>query len=122
MALILQAISNQLRSLADDLENHVNQDILQFRLDKVTDDLARLNADMNVEVDQTVFDSLEEAARLLGMFSEPEEVTHGRPSYILPPNIIEAHLLWGHAAGDIAQVFGVCERTIRRRMVQYGIR
>ncbi|KAK1904397.1 Photosystem I P700 chlorophyll a apoprotein A2 [Dissostichus eleginoides] len=41
---------------------------------------------------------------------------------MLPPNVIEAHLRWGHTAGDIAQVFGVCERTIRRRMTQSGIR
>lgn len=65
---------------------------------------------------------LEQVAHQLYIQSESEVGTVGRPSYNIPPNVIEAHLLWGHTAEDIAQVFGVSERTIRRRMAQYGIR
>ncbi|TNN67497.1 hypothetical protein EYF80_022303 [Liparis tanakae] len=48
----------------DDLENHVHEDILQCRLDEVTDDLAQLVANMDVEVDQTLFGSLEDSLEM----------------------------------------------------------
>ena len=88
------------------------------------DDLAQLNAEMEVEVDPAVWASLQEVARQLCILSETEDedATFGRPSYFLPPDIIEAHLHLGHTDGDIAHLFSVSERTIRRRMAQYGIR
>ena len=57
---------------------------------------------MDVDVNPAVFESLQEVARQLEILSETEEATLGRPSYMLPPNVIEAHLRWGHTAGDIA--------------------
>lgn len=86
------------------------------------EDLVQISADMDVEVEVAVLESLQEILRQLHILSETEEATTGRPSYPLPPDIIEAHLLLGHTAGEIAQLFGVCERTVRRRMTQYGIR
>ncbi|MED6252580.1 hypothetical protein ATANTOWER_013893 [Ataeniobius toweri] len=77
---------------------------------------------MDVEVDSTILDSLEEVGRQLTIRLESEERKTGRPSIILPPEVIEAHLHFGHTAADIANLFGVSEQTIRRRMAQYGIR
>ncbi|XP_076843075.1 uncharacterized protein LOC143487790 [Brachyhypopomus gauderio] len=122
MAVFLRLIVNDLRSLANDFENHMPNDYLQFRLERVMDGLVQLSADLDVELDQTVLNVLQDVAHQLHVLSETEEVNVGRPSYNLPPNIIEAHLLLGHTAGNIAQLFGVSERTIRRRMAQYGIR
>ncbi|XP_034054342.1 uncharacterized protein LOC117534251 isoform X2 [Gymnodraco acuticeps] len=120
MDIDLRAIGDHLRSLADHLENGEPKDYVQFRVERCIEDLAQL--DMDVDVNPAVFESLQEVARQLEIFSETEEAPLGRPSYMLPLNVIEAHLRWGHTAGDIAQVFGVCERTIRRRMTQNGIR
>ncbi|XP_034063866.1 uncharacterized protein LOC117540973 isoform X2 [Gymnodraco acuticeps] len=120
MDIDLRAIGDHLRSLADHLENGEPKDYVQFRVERCIEDLAQL--DMDVDVNPAVFESLQEVARQLEILSETEEATLGRPSYMLPLNVIEAHLRWGHTAGDIAQVFGVCERTIRRRMTQNGIR
>ncbi|XP_034067491.1 uncharacterized protein LOC117543372 isoform X1 [Gymnodraco acuticeps] len=120
MDIDLRAIGDHLRSLADHLENGEPKDYVQFRVERCIEDLAQL--DMDVDVNPAVFESLQEVARQLEILSETEEATLGRPSYMLPLNVIEAHLRWGHTAGDIAQVFGVCERTICRRMTQNGIR
>ncbi|KAI9523800.1 hypothetical protein NQZ68_024322 [Dissostichus eleginoides] len=104
----------------DHLENGEPKDYVQFRVERCIEDLAQL--DMDVDVNPAVFESLQEVARQLEILSETEAATLERPSFMLPPNVIEAHLRWGHTAGDMAQVFGVCERTIRRRMTQNGIR
>ena len=84
-------------------------------MERCTEDLAQL--DVDVDVNPAVFESLREVARQLEILSETEEATLGRPSYMLPPNVIEAHLRWGHTAGDIPQVFGVCERTIIKEAI-----
>lgn len=121
METFVQATANDLRSLVQDSENNAPNDYLQFRLCRVIEDLVQFSADMDVEVEVAVLESLQEILCQLHILSETEEVTIGRPSYLLPPDIIEDHLLFGHTAGEIAQLFGVCERTIRRRMTQYGI-
>ena len=119
----VRAIAADLRALADSFDNSEPTDYLQFRFKRLLEDLAQLSADGDIEVD-VVLDGLQEAAHELQIRSVTEEegATFGRPQYILPPDIIEAHLLLGHTVGDIAQLFGVCERTIHRRMAQYGIR
>lgn len=81
----LRAIANDLRSLANDVENHLLHDFLHFRLDGLMDDLAQLNGDTDVEVDPAALDSRQEVARQLNFLSETEEDTIGRPTYILPP-------------------------------------
>ena len=124
MLSFLRGIPNGLRSLANDVENHAPKDNIQFHLDGLVNDSAQLNAEMEVEVDPAVWASLQEVARQLCILSETEDedATFGRPSYFLPPDIIKAHLHLGHTDGNIAHLFSVSERTIRRRMAQYGIR
>ncbi|XP_041855515.1 uncharacterized protein LOC121649050 [Melanotaenia boesemani] len=107
---------------AADIEQNEANDYLQFRLARIMEDLVQLQAEMDVEVDSAALDSLEEVARQLAIRSESEGTRTGRPSFILPPEVIEAHLHLGHTAADIAYLFRVSERTIRRRMAQYGIR
>ncbi|KAI4815800.1 hypothetical protein KUCAC02_005927, partial [Chaenocephalus aceratus] len=61
-----------------------------------------------VNINPAVFESLQEVARQLEILSETEEATLGRPSYMLPLNVIEAHLRWGpHLWGHRAGVRGV---------------
>ncbi|KAF7653785.1 hypothetical protein LDENG_00078570 [Lucifuga dentata] len=86
------------------------------------DDIAQLNAKLDVQIDLAVLDRLQEVAHDLHLLSDNQSATPGRPSYDLPPNIIETFLLWGHTTAKIAHLFGMCERTVRRRMTQYGIR
>lgn len=68
------------------------------------EDLFQLSADMGVEVDIAVLDSLQEVACQLHILFETEEATIGHPSCLSPPDMIEAHLLLGHIAGDTAEV------------------
>ncbi|XP_065119656.2 uncharacterized protein [Paramisgurnus dabryanus] len=120
MAGFLSTIANGLRLIANDL-GHARSDDLLVRLERLEDDLVQLSADMDVDLDPAVFAGLQDAAYQLHVRSETE-ANMGRPSYCLPSHVIKAHLLLGHTAGDIANLFEVCERTIRRRMTQYGIR
>ncbi|XP_047231291.1 uncharacterized protein LOC124874117 [Girardinichthys multiradiatus] len=107
------------RSLANDTDQN---DYLHFHFARVMEDFNQLQAEMDVEVDSTILDSLEEVGPQLAIRLESEERRTGRPSIILPPEVIETHLHFGHTAADITNLFGVSEWTIRRRMAQYGIR
>ncbi|MED6289167.1 hypothetical protein CHARACLAT_033544 [Characodon lateralis] len=109
----LTAIGNDLRSLANDIDQN---DYLHFRFARVMEDFNQLQAEMDVEVDSTILDSLEEVGHQLAIRLESEERRTERPSIILPPEVMETHLHFGHTAADIANSFGVSERTIRRRM------
>ncbi|XP_074519124.1 uncharacterized protein LOC141784985 [Halichoeres trimaculatus] len=123
MEVFVHTVASELRSLANEVENNSPNDYLQFRLDGLMEDLLQINAQMDNEVGVDVLDRLQEVAHQLHVLSETEEEkTVGRPSYLLPPEIIKVHLLLGHTVGDIACLFGVCERTVHRRMAQYGIR
>lgn len=117
----MQAIAGEIRSLANEVENSMPNDYLKFRLDGIMEHLLQVNTLIDFEVGMVVFQRLQEVAHQLHA-SEIEEKSVGRPSYLLPPDIIKVHLLLGHTAGEIAQLFGVCERTIHRRMAQHGIR
>lgn len=69
------------------------------------EDLFQLSADVGVEVDIAVLDSLQEVTCQLHILFETEEATIGRPSCLSPLDMmIEAHLLLGHTAGDTAEV------------------
>lgn len=76
----LRAVANNLRSLATSLDNNAANDYLQFRLERVMEDLVQLNADMDTDIDAAVLDSLQEVAHQLHILSETEEPRIGRPS------------------------------------------
>ncbi|XP_034534661.1 uncharacterized protein LOC117809076 [Notolabrus celidotus] len=119
----VRTVADELRRLAIEVENNPPNDYLQYRLHSLMEDFLQINAQMDIEVGVDVLDKLQEVARQLHVVSETEEEkTCGRPSYLLPPEVIKVHLLMGHTAGEIARLLGVCERTIRRRMAQYGIK
>ncbi|XP_072554131.1 uncharacterized protein [Paramormyrops kingsleyae] len=122
MAGFVRAVANDLRTIANEIENLAETDYVLYRVERSMDYIVQVYSEMDVDLDQTVFDGLQEVARQLYILAQKEEGNVGRPRYVLPPNIIEAHLLLGRTAGDIAQLFGVCERTVRRRMAEYGIR
>ena len=46
----------------------------------------------------------------------------GRLAFNIPSTVLEHQVLCGLSAGEIAQMFGVSKRTIRRRMKQNGLR
>lgn len=102
---------------------NISSDFLSFRLDRILRDLAQVPADRDIEVD-VVLAGLQEAAHELYLRSmrDEKQATFGRPRYVISLHLIEAHLLLGNSVPEIAQLFGVCERTIHRRMAEYGIR
>ena len=81
------AIVADLRALADGCENNAPTDFVLFRLERLTEDLAQLASDRDLEVD-VVLDRLQEAAHELQIQSvrEEGEARFGRPHYILPRN------------------------------------
>ncbi len=93
-----------------------------FRLDVLIDVLEELFADMDVEVQPEVLGSLLNISQHIQNLCESDCTTMGRPSYLLPISTIETYLSMGQTAGNIAKLFGVCERTIRNRMAQHGLR
>ena len=88
----------------------------------------QLSASTYTEVDPIVFNNLEEVEHSLsassgnGLMHAVDSGAVGRPSLVLPLDAVENYLLAGVSVRDIATLFGVGERTIRRRMADHGIR
>ncbi len=115
-------IARELRNLANEVDNNASNDYVLFRLDVLIDVLKELFADMDFEVQPEVLGSLLNISQHIQNLCESECTTMGRPSYLLPISTIETYLSMGQTAGNIAKLFGVCERTIRNRMAQHGLR
>ncbi|KAK5624048.1 hypothetical protein CRENBAI_019925 [Crenichthys baileyi] len=72
----LTAIANDLRSLANDIDQNEPNDDLHFRFARVMEDFNQLQAEMDVEVDSTILDSLKEVGQEGGA-----EERNGRGKY-----------------------------------------
>ncbi|KAK9970123.1 hypothetical protein ABG768_026090, partial [Culter alburnus] len=114
-------VVRELRNLANEVDNNVSTDYVLFRLDVLIDVIEQLFAD-NAEVQPEVFGSLLNISQHIRNQCESDGATVGRPSYLLPISTIETYLSMGQTAGNIANLFGVSERTIRSRMAQHGLR
>lgn len=53
---------------------------------------------------------------------EEAEIRPGRPRFDIPSKMLENNILSGFTAREIADKYGVSERTIRRQMQQNGLR
>uniref|UniRef100_A0A3Q3FKJ3 Integrase catalytic domain-containing protein n=1 Tax=Kryptolebias marmoratus TaxID=37003 RepID=A0A3Q3FKJ3_KRYMA len=115
-------IAEELRHVASLAEsNTVSDDYLLFRVDVLSEWLFQLAADTDNDADSIVVQILEEVACSLHK-SVYHTRTVGRPGYLLPADVLESFLLAGVSVMDIARLFGVSERTVHRRMAEYGIR
>ncbi|MED6240621.1 hypothetical protein ATANTOWER_024525 [Ataeniobius toweri] len=117
-----QTIAQELSHLASLAEsNTVSDDYLLFCVDILHERLLQLSADTDNEADPLVLQILEEVACRLHK-SVYHTRTVGRPGYLLAAEALESFLLAGVTVTDIAELFGVSERTVHRRMADYGIR
>ena len=109
--------------MADLVENeNVCPDFLLFRVEAIMANIGLVAAEMDTELDPLVLENLECVAHQIGVSSDSTSRIAGRPLYPLPITTIESYLLLGLTAVDIARLFGVSERTIRRRMAHNGLR
>ncbi|KAM4571929.1 uncharacterized protein V3H82_011460 [Fundulus diaphanus] len=120
-------VVSELRHLATVLENNANVisiDFIIFHLDALKERVFQLAAHMDTDVDNVVFQNLEEAAHLLNSVANVNHTPGiaGRPAYILPVDALEGLLHAGLPVGAIARLFGVSETTVHRRMAENDIR
>ncbi|XP_046902336.1 uncharacterized protein LOC124485073 [Hypomesus transpacificus] len=109
--------------MANLVENeNVCPDFLLFRVEAIMANIGLVAAEMDTELDPLVLENLECVAHQIGVSSDSTSRIAGRPLYPLPITTIESYLLLGLTAVDIARLFGVSERTIRRRMAHNGLR
>ena len=122
---------NWRRTLAGELRNLIEiagnacPDLMLFRVESILERLILLAETSDVEMNPVIFENLNEVASRL--FYLQEQSIHGgarpgRPSYDVPVNALESYLLAGVPVYNIAHLFGVSERTVRRRMAEHGIR
>lgn len=120
---IMLTVARDLRRLADTVEisSTLSADYILFRVDSSIHSLGQLAATFDVAVDPFVLEKLEQVTLILRHTGVNRNVT-GRPLLPIPASAIESYLLSGLRAREIAELFGVCERTIRYRMAQNGLR
>lgn len=76
------------------------------------------------DIDRRVTANLEEVLRRFSGTCALQEHTPGpgRLAFVIPNAVLEHLVLSGSPACQMAAMFGVSKRTIRRRMKQYGLR
>uniref|UniRef100_A0A673LH16 Integrase catalytic domain-containing protein n=1 Tax=Sinocyclocheilus rhinocerous TaxID=307959 RepID=A0A673LH16_9TELE len=114
-------VARDLRRLADTVEisSTLSADYILFRVDSSIHSLGQLAATFDVAVDPFVLEKLEQVTLILRRTGVNRNVT-GRPLLPISASAIEFYLLSGLRVREIAELFGVCERTIRYRMAQKG--
>ncbi|KAI7789825.1 hypothetical protein IRJ41_009953 [Triplophysa rosa] len=97
-----------------------DDDFILLRAEAILDTLVQFAAVTNSVVDPTVFNNLRNVVQRLQAASDTGcSIGPGLPSYDIPLEKLKMYLLNGFTALEIADLFGVSERTIRRRMEQY---
>ncbi|KAF4094687.1 hypothetical protein G5714_023765 [Onychostoma macrolepis] len=83
--------------------------------------MGEISALTDIEVSRVAVANLNELLRQLQVQRIRRKQLPGRPTQDIPAETIEAYLMSGVKAAEIARLFGVSEMTIRRRMCEYGI-
>ncbi|XP_076828054.1 uncharacterized protein LOC143474472 isoform X2 [Brachyhypopomus gauderio] len=122
MAEMRRRVAAEIRLIAEELDSG-HFDDCSFRIEGIVLELSELGEE--IDIDLSILDNLQQVAHQI----QHESVSAtgnvggpGRPAFLLPLQTIEAYVHMGLTAGQIASVFGVSERTIRRRMAQNGLR
>lgn len=109
----------EVTTLADQLDSNViSPEEARDRAEHLNENIAEYSALSANEVDAVVFSNLREVIDRLS--NTPRSL--GRPAVHIPIDVIETYLLTGLKITEIAELYGVCQRTIQRRMEQHGFR
>ncbi|XP_076853443.1 uncharacterized protein LOC143508667 [Brachyhypopomus gauderio] len=84
--------------------------------------LGLLSALSHQNIDYRVIANFEEVLQRFSIQPQQTTAGPGRPAFHIPSGMLEHHVLCGVTAPEIADMYGVSERTIRRHMEQNGIR
>ncbi|XP_076829589.1 uncharacterized protein LOC143475591 isoform X2 [Brachyhypopomus gauderio] len=84
--------------------------------------LGLLSALSHQNIDYRVTANFEEVLQRFSIQPQQTTAGPGRPAFHIPSGMLEHHVLCGVTAPEIADMYGVSERTIRRHMEQNGIR
>ncbi|KAJ8348991.1 hypothetical protein SKAU_G00275800 [Synaphobranchus kaupii] len=119
---VREGIAQELHTLAAELENNVGDDVILSRVKILAENLGELSAITDTDIPNVVIEKLNECIARLENSTRRRLTERGRPSIDIPVETIEFYLLHRVSAAVIAEIFGVSERTIRRRMEEHSIR
>ncbi|XP_073718079.1 uncharacterized protein [Misgurnus anguillicaudatus] len=117
---VINGVAAELNELANITDN---DEFILLRVEAILDTLGNFAAVTNSVVDPVVLSKLQDvveclqAANCLG-----DRLGPGRPKYDIPVETIRMHLLSGFTVQEIADLFEVSNKTIRRRMEQHHMR
>ena len=120
MADVLFETVNELMRLA----NCQDEDYILLRCEVILDRIGDIEAFTNTDVDRVVRQNLCEVVERLssGSGTMANRPARGRPRLDVAVDAMKTYLLYGMTAQKIAELFGVSERTLRRRMEEVGLR
>lgn len=111
--------------LAEGMEaGHTDPEDVADKMEEFIEAVGLISALANLDMDNRVTANLEEVLRRFSPRAQqaPPIQGPGRLAFDIPIAVLEHHVLCGLSAVQIAAMFGVSKRTIRRRMEQYGLR
>ncbi|XP_057689327.1 uncharacterized protein LOC130914295 isoform X2 [Corythoichthys intestinalis] len=120
----LDAISRDLRPLSDIADTNASKDYILFRVEQLLEQLIYFHKIRDLEIDNVVYNNLCEVIEQLHVevASCDDGGQVGRPLLDLSTEAVETYLLVGLTVREIADLLGVSERTVHRRMSEHGIR
>ncbi|KAG2465739.1 G3ST2 sulfotransferase, partial [Polypterus senegalus] len=102
------------------------EDITYFRerIEDLSEEITALAALLDSDIDETIFEIIEEHTERTLLHSSSGDAVRctGRPSFDIPAESIEHLLLCDLKVRQIADLYGVSEKTITRRMSLFDIR
>ncbi|XP_041823364.1 uncharacterized protein LOC121629368 isoform X2 [Melanotaenia boesemani] len=118
-------VSAALLTLADQIEReNLSGDAVLTRLDDIFEILGMVIAIQDANIDDNIFDSLREIEHRVHIEYAQEELSlsAGRPRLEIPRETLGTLVLSGITIRSIAEMFAVSPSTVRRRMVEEGLR
>ncbi|KAG2457185.1 PWP2 protein, partial [Polypterus senegalus] len=108
---------------ADEVDSAEDIMYLRERIKDLLEEITMLAALLDSNIDETIFEIIEEQVEqtLLHSSSADAVPCSGRPFFDIPAESIEHLLLCSFKVRQIANLYGVSEKTITRRMSQFGI-
>lgn len=111
-------IAQDLYTLADEIGQCPFGDILN-RLERIFEDICHVSASHDLNIDGIAWRNLEEVRFQLQRKLNPRR---GRMQTNIPLSALRTYVRFGLKTEEIARIFGVSARTIRRRMRLCGLR